>query len=255
MFAPSSQGRFKTKDKLTLKCAQDVIPNILLHLQASGKASRREILNVEQFATNSEGVDESISLSNRLAELFKLHGSDKSSVHDYHKVYGKLIAPLANLDREVRVLEIGLGSSNAKYVSNMGRRHEGGGSLRAFRDLLPQMKIFGADIDSEMLFEEDRITTQWVDQLNRQTLKQLFGGENDFDLVIDDGLHSIDANFATYFELRSRLRIGGHLVIEDVHEAALDFWQLMLSTCGSQFDGQIIRTKAAFLVVFTRRAS
>ena len=39
-----------------------------------------------------------------------------------------------------------------------------GASLRAWRDFFPNATILGADLDREVLFEEERITTGYMDQ-------------------------------------------------------------------------------------------
>lgn len=48
-----------------------------------------------------------------------------------------------------------------------------GGSLRAYRDYLPNAKIYGAGIDASILFPEDRINTFVVDQLDPEPLNSV----------------------------------------------------------------------------------
>ena len=56
-------------------------------------------------------------------------------------------------------------------------------------------EIYGADIDSQILFKDERISTYYVDQTKERSLKKLFKLiGNNFDLIIDDGLHSHTAN-------------------------------------------------------------
>jgi SAM-dependent methyltransferase len=111
----------------------------------------------------------------------------------------------------------------------MGRGHVGvGGSLRAWRDFYPNSEIFGADIDRGSLFKEDRISTFWVDQLSRQALESLFGelGDN-FDLIIDDGLHNWTANLNTVMSGLRHLKPQGFLVVEDIHPDLKREWGLI----------------------------
>ena len=55
-----------------------------------------------------------------------------------------------------------------------------GGCLRAFRDYLPNSQIFGADYDREVLLEEPRIRTTFVDHMHLHLLPRpqclLLGG-------------------------------------------------------------------------------
>jgi hypothetical protein len=64
----------------------------------------------------------------------------------------------------VHLLEIGLGTNNTDVVSNMGSEGVPDASLRAFRDYLPNARIYGAGIDKRILFEESRIKTYFADQ-------------------------------------------------------------------------------------------
>ena len=77
----------------------------------------------------------------------------------------------------------------------MGKLGKPGASVKAFRDFFPEEKIFGADIDKEILFKDKRINTYYVDQTDLKSLKKLYKkiGSN-FDLIIDDGLHASYAN-------------------------------------------------------------
>ena len=71
-------------------------------------------------------------------------------------------------------------------------RCQGGGrpgaSLYAFKQYLPNANIYGADIDKNILFNEERINTCYVDQLDIKTfdnIKNTFGNIK-YDLIIVD---------------------------------------------------------------------
>jgi hypothetical protein len=132
-----------------------------------------------------------------LADLFRERGSDKSTYHNYHLVYGHLLA--GKRDHALHIVEIGLGTNNIDVPSNMGLFGKPGASLRAFRDWAPHASVFGADVDRRILFMEDRIETFWVDQTDPTSLQDLAMRLSDkkFDLIIDDGLHVPAANFNT----------------------------------------------------------
>jgi hypothetical protein len=120
----------------------------------------------------------------KLGAYFNKYGSNKASDHDYHRVYGPLMASSRN--NQVRLLEVGLGTNNTDVTSNMGTRGRPGASLRAFRDYFPNASIFGADIDRRVLFQDERIKTVFVDQTDPEQFVELKRLGNDFDFIIDD---------------------------------------------------------------------
>jgi hypothetical protein len=152
--------------------------------------------------------------------------SDKASKHNYYLIYGPLLGDRGAIKA---ILEIGMGTNNTKIASNMGKDGKPGASLRAFRDYLPQAMIYGADIDSDILFEEDHIKTFFVDQTNPDTLEELSQKLPDqFDLIIDDGLHSPNANIATLtFALPKLKSNGGWFILEDIPAIALPIWKVV----------------------------
>lgn len=160
-----------------------------------------------------------------LKSLLDGYGSDKASSHDYHHLYGAILQDRTAVHA---VLEIGLGTNNEDVVSNMGQRGRPGASLRAWRDFLPLAHVYGADVDRRVLFEEERIRTFHVDQLEQGTFDEL-GREvpADLDLIIDDGLHTPGANLATLLFALPRLKHGGVFVVEDVHPAHHPVWQVV----------------------------
>jgi hypothetical protein len=88
--------------------------------------------------------------------------------------------------------------------------------LRAFRDALPKSNIFGADVDEAILFTEDRITTVQVDQMVQDSFQKISAINSMFDLIIDDGLHSIAGNLNTMIWAMDHIKTGGYIVIEDI---------------------------------------
>jgi 23S rRNA U2552 (ribose-2'-O)-methylase RlmE/FtsJ len=91
---------------------------------------------------------------------------------------------------------VGLGTNFTDTPSNMGERASPGASLRGWRRYFPKAQILGADIDSRILFSEDRISTFRVDQLSDHTIDILWQklSNDEFDIIIDDGLHTFEAN-------------------------------------------------------------
>jgi SAM-dependent methyltransferase len=186
-----------------------------------------------------------------LGRLFDRYGSDKASHHDYHKVYGPIFARIGNVEA---LCEVGLGTNNEDVVSNMTHAGSPGASLRAFRDFLPQARVFGADIDKRVLFSEDRIETFFVDQTDPATFEALPLGDARLDLVIDDGLHAPAANITVLNFAVEALRPGGWIVIEDTIEAALPVWQVVGALMSGSWRCQIIRARGGFLFLAEHRA-
>ena len=58
--------------------------------------------------------------------------------------------------------------------------------------------IYGADVDSGCLFEEDRIKTFYTDQTKKEVIMKCWNEPDlldiQFDILIDDGLHEYNAN-------------------------------------------------------------
>ena len=96
---------------------------------------------------------------------------------------------------------------------------EYGGSLRAWSALFPNSNIFGADINQKYLFEESNIKTFYTNQLDKDELNNLYNKIKDktFDVIIDDGLHTYEANINTFEILYPLLdKQNGIYFIEDI---------------------------------------
>lgn len=146
----------------------------------------------------------------KLKNLFNKYGSDKtrsSLVYIYFEIFSNF--------KINSLFEIGLGTNNIKVRSNMGLDGKPGASLRAFRDYLG-IKIYGADVDKKILFEEKNIETYFIDQLETETIKNIKKSIPKLDLIIDDGLHQPDANLNVILDLLDHLNPNGILVIEDI---------------------------------------
>jgi SAM-dependent methyltransferase len=246
VFVPNSAGSTKARAKLTLLAANQTFPFIVEFLSATGQIPFPSVIKAEDFCTD----DESRKTASQLKCQFDRYGSDKANDHNYHQIYGSILRK----PKEVTaLLEIGLGTNNQDVVSNMGRAGKPGASLRAFRDFLPNAKIYGADVDRRILFREDRIETFFVDQTDLNSLAAL--SENvgtDFDLIIDDGLHSPNANIAVLAFALSKLKNGGWLVVEDIGDGALSVWQVIAALLPTRYKPQIISAKGGLVFLVER---
>jgi hypothetical protein len=175
-----------------------------------------------------------------LSRLCDYYGSDKGEVqstghpypwpsHTYADYYSSLFSHCRLAP--TKVFECGLGTNNPDIVSSMGVNGKPGASLRVWRDYFPNAKIYGADIDKEVLFEEDRIKTFYVDQLDPESIHDLWVevGVNDFDFMLDDGLHTFEAGSTLFLNSISRLAQHGVYVIEDVNGPDLREYEMFFS--------------------------
>ena len=156
----------------------------------------------------------------KLTELMNYYGSDKggrNNHHNYSEYYSEIFYQKRN---EIKnFLEIGLGTSNEKLPSNMGKDGKPLASLRAWRDYFLNANIYGADIDRDILRNEDRIKTYYVDQKNPDTINEMFKeiGVNNFDIILEDGLHEFNANICFFENSIKYLALNGTYIIEDVY--------------------------------------
>lgn len=168
------------------------------------------------------------SESSPLAELCDLYGSDKGEMHvgdhpypwkshTYTDFYERQFSGLRL--HFLNVFECGIGTNNPSVPSNMGANGIPGASLRVWRDYFPGAHIYGADIDRSILFKEDRISTFYCDQLDSKSISDMWeeiSASIEFDLMIDDGLHTFEAG-TTFFENSYwKLKSGGFYIVEDV---------------------------------------
>jgi len=246
LFSPGSCGQPEALAKLTILCANQTFPFLVHLLHEIGACRRVTATPAASFCTDEQAV----SSSQRLKELFDKHGSDKATEHDYHHVYGEI---LREGDCVRSVLEIGLGSNHEDVVSHMGRAGRPGASLRAFREYLPNAMIYGADVDRRILFEEERIKTFFVDQTDLSSLDALGQRiDRNFDLIVDDGLHSPNANIAVLAFSLKRLKPGGWIVVEDIAERSLPVWEVIAALLPVEYAPHLISGKAGMVFAVQR---
>jgi hypothetical protein len=244
-FAPYSAGAFPTRAALTLLSVQQTFPLVLELLARTGH-QRLEPIDIQAFC----GTTVADPATGRLKELLDQYGSDKATDHDYHLLYGHV---LAEPETVRAMLEIGMGTNNRRVVSSMGPSGRPGASLRAFRDFLPHATVYGADVDEQILFSEDRIETCRVDQTDLGSfgpLAMMVGVG--LDLVIDDGLHAPNANLAVLLFALERLRVGGWLVIEDISPDATPIWQVVAALLPTTYRPALLRARGGMLFVAQR---
>lgn len=189
---------------------------------------------VRAFGAHSQQLAKRIERVNvirptAMCRTLSKYGSDKGAVcpswHNYTTLYSMLFRGFRH--QSLRIFEIGLGTNNPAFRFNMGVTGNPGASLRAWRELFPRAYIYGADIDRSILFQEDRIGTFYCDQLDETAIRDLWslselrGG---MDIIIDDGLHTFEANTCFLEASLGHLRAGGLYIIEDIQPDTVGRW-------------------------------
>ena len=244
IFVPSSAGNFKTLGNLTKLNINQIFP-LLSKLLLSLKI-KINIVPVKKFNRNINSKNN----SKLLKKLFNKYQSDKSKTHNYHLIYGSLFKKRTEVKK---VLEIGLGTNNENVISNMGKYGKPGASVKAFRDFFSNANIYGADIDKEILFKEHKISTFYVDQTNINTLNKLFKKiGNNFDLIIDDGLHASNANISVILSSLEFVKKNGYLIIEDIPFKTKHIWEVVNFILSTKYKTTLIKTKQCFVFIIKK---
>lgn len=158
-------------------------------------------------------------LDKSLTDLMNYYGSDKGGFNKDHNFSDYYSTIFFDKKESIKnILEIGLGTNNTKVLSNMGSQGKPLASLRAWKDYFVNANVYGADIDKEILKNEDRIKTFYVDQTNAISIAELYKniGNINFDIIIDDGLHEYNANICLFENSFKFLSKQGIYIIEDV---------------------------------------
>ena len=170
-----------------------------------------------------------------LCFIMSHYGSDKGhpnndTWHSYTRFYNELFQPVRN--QKLRIFELGIGSINPNITSNMGVDGCPGASLRGWKQFFSNSQIFGADIDRDILIQEDRIQTFFCDQTDVSSIKNLWNepvlNESGFDIIIEDGLHIFEHNVLFFENSFYKLNVGGVFIIEDVGEYTVERWNAKL---------------------------
>ncbi|MDW3210412.1 MAG: hypothetical protein R8N23_11120 [Reichenbachiella sp.] len=164
-----------------------------------------------------------------LCKIMKQENSDKGIArHNYTTVYHALLSNMRQ--KQMVMFEMGIGTNNTSFAFNMGKNGTPGASLRGWQRYFENSRIFGADIDEGALFEEDRIKTYFCDQLDAEAIADMWSkislqGNKEADIIIDDGLHTFEANVCLFENSIGKLAKGGCYIVEDVTLVDLAKWE------------------------------
>lgn len=171
----------------------------------------------------------------RMCRVMTRCGSDKARAHKYTAIYSALLK--SRYGQRLRIVELGLGTNNPDAPSTMGVFALPGASLRGWRELFPQSLVYGADIDRNILFQENRIKTFYCNQLDTSSIRGLWSQpdlQDGADIIIDDGLHTLEANVSFLENSLEYLRPGGFYITEDILREAVGAWYDRLETIYSK---------------------
>lgn len=160
-----------------------------------------------------------------LCEIAYKYGTDKcpNIKHTYTLYYYQLLKDKRESIK--KVLEVGIGYyENIRYGEhtwddNLKRKYHKGASLKMWRDYLPNAQIYGADIQEDCMFTDDRIKTFVCDQSNKRSVEKLIANTgSDIDLFIDDGSHTSRNQIRLAQFALPLLDEGVIYIVEDVTE-------------------------------------
>lgn len=134
-----------------------------------------------------------------LIREFDLNQTDKHNGHSYIEYfYEDFFKPYRN--KKLNILEIGTRE---------------GDSLRLWKEAFSQSKIYGVDNALSKRFKninEDRINFYFGDAYTQEIVDSF----PNFDIIIDDGPHTLDSQIKCLELYLSKLNDSGFIVIEDI---------------------------------------
>jgi predicted O-methyltransferase YrrM len=142
-----------------------------------------------------------------LKELFDKYLCDKGTKHNYQQVYEPDFEPLK--DKQINILEIGV------YK---------GASTCALVEYFPKAKLYSVDIYERVdmnqitILKHNRVKTikgSSMDPSVVDKMKEEWGKNIKFDIIIDDGMHTPKANRLTFELMFPMLKKSGIYYVED----------------------------------------
>ena len=148
-----------------------------------------------------------------LVDLIDNSLTDKNTSHSYINTYERLFFPKKMLTNNI--LEIGIGEPK--------QHKENGGSIKLWHDYFPNSTIYGLDIIpisnvNDVIKNNDRIKLiTSINAYDTTFIENTFVKNNiKFDILIDDGPHTLDSMVFFVRHYLHLLNDKGILVIEDI---------------------------------------
>lgn len=219
---PETNGKFvngyiKSNELTTLKLAKmisnemfnDINMSYCTNAELQYIIKNHDFCNIEMGSVSEiifigkKEVNKQALISKESGDLYflaKKYKTDKLN-HNYIGFYEKYLRE--RRENVTKVLEIGV---------------HNGSSHKMWAEYFPNAKIYGIDIFDKTQYDSENITTHIADQANRIELGDFiekYGG--DFDVIIDDGGHTMKQNQITLGFLFKYLKKDGVFIIEDLH--------------------------------------
>jgi hypothetical protein len=144
-----------------------------------------------------------------LASLIDNSKTDKNTTHSYLNLYETLFT--SKRETAQKVLEVGIGDFGSKN----------GGSIKLWRDFFTKATIYGLDILSmdrvmdELKNDERVVLYTKTNAYDQDFVSKTFSGMK-FDLMLDDGPHTLTSMISFITLYSSLMQDDGILIIEDV---------------------------------------
>lgn len=156
--------------------------------------------------------------TNSIPSIIEKHGSDKT-LSGYSYIYDKVFKALK--DNSIKFLEIGLGtldpSIQSTFVGNPSHypHYKPAAILKAWKEYFSNGLIYGIDVAEDCMITEDRVKTFLGSSTDIDFVKNNFN-HSYFDIILDDGLHTADAQIKTFRNFFNKVPEGGIYIIEDI---------------------------------------
>jgi len=155
-----------------------------------------------------------------LDELCIKHGADKGTPHHgYAPIYDKLFAPMR--DDPIYLLEIGV---------------QFGASIKTWLDYFPRASIAGVDVANDFRCDDARYVFTQADQGNAQFWAAFNPFLKPWDIVIDDGPHTLGHQIVSFDALWPKVAQGGLYIIEDLWTWPDPLWEQEHASAAFQRD-------------------
>jgi len=141
-----------------------------------------------------------------LSEIYfsKIFNTDKNTVHSYiDQVYSELFSGIKTSAKNI--LEIGI---------------DKGGSILLWKEYFLNATISAIDVENkiDIFTDKERLKILHKDAYNKNFIDKV---PNDyFDLIIDDGPHTLESMISFLDGYQSKLNENGIIVIEDIQEVS-----------------------------------
>lgn len=134
----------------------------------------------------------------RLTEIGLRTGTDKATYHHFTEYYDDIFSRYTS----PRILEIGVASF---------------ASIAMYLEYFNNPYVVGMDINDKPDFINERWKFVQGDQTNIQDLERCVQGEGLFDIILDDGGHSMKQQQVSFGFLIDYVKPGGYYILEDLH--------------------------------------